>query len=153
VTSPAHAAPLAIGWFPQEEWPRAIERWPDLTDEMPVDFRAYCEAIEARTKRLARHLTGHRLAMTPLSVDLLEAEVSEEEADAAQTRAHVAARQVQQGLATAWPPSRNDPCWCGSGRKYKQCCGPVPAAPDETAPAEVPAAPADAAAPEEPEAG
>ncbi|GAA0972953.1 hypothetical protein GCM10009555_026980 [Acrocarpospora macrocephala] len=23
----------------------------------------------------------------------------------------------------AWPPGRNDPCWCGSGRKYKKCCG------------------------------
>jgi len=19
-------------------------------------------------------------------------------------------------------PGRNDPCWCGSGRKYKKCC-------------------------------
>ncbi|WP_344437186.1 SEC-C metal-binding domain-containing protein [Actinomadura bangladeshensis] len=23
----------------------------------------------------------------------------------------------------AWPPERNAPCWCGSGRKYKKCCG------------------------------
>ena len=22
----------------------------------------------------------------------------------------------------AWPPARNEPCWCGSGRKYKKCC-------------------------------
>lgn len=22
-------------------------------------------------------------------------------------------------------PGRNDPCFCGSGRKYKQCCGPL----------------------------
>ncbi|MCY9783126.1 SEC-C domain-containing protein [Nocardiopsis sp. EMB25] len=22
-----------------------------------------------------------------------------------------------------WPPGRNQPCWCGSGRKYKKCCG------------------------------
>jgi hypothetical protein len=22
-----------------------------------------------------------------------------------------------------WPPGRNEPCWCGSGRKYKKCCG------------------------------
>ncbi|MBJ7472883.1 MAG: SEC-C domain-containing protein [Solirubrobacteraceae bacterium] len=22
-----------------------------------------------------------------------------------------------------WPPGRNDDCWCGSGRKYKKCCG------------------------------
>lgn len=23
----------------------------------------------------------------------------------------------------AWPPGRNEPCWCASGRKYKKCCG------------------------------
>lgn len=22
-----------------------------------------------------------------------------------------------------WPPERNGSCWCGSGRKYKKCCG------------------------------
>jgi hypothetical protein len=22
-----------------------------------------------------------------------------------------------------WPPERNQPCWCDSGRKYKRCCG------------------------------
>lgn len=22
-----------------------------------------------------------------------------------------------------WPPARNEACWCGSGRKYKKCCG------------------------------
>ncbi|MEO5876158.1 MAG: SEC-C domain-containing protein [Streptosporangiaceae bacterium] len=22
----------------------------------------------------------------------------------------------------AWPPGRNDTCWCGSGAKYKKCC-------------------------------
>jgi Plasmid pRiA4b ORF-3-like protein/SEC-C motif len=24
---------------------------------------------------------------------------------------------------TRWPPDRNGPCWCGSGNKYKKCCG------------------------------
>ncbi|WP_223830437.1 SEC-C domain-containing protein [Nocardiopsis quinghaiensis] len=23
----------------------------------------------------------------------------------------------------SWPPGRNEACWCGSGRKYKKCCG------------------------------
>jgi hypothetical protein len=23
----------------------------------------------------------------------------------------------------SWPPGRNEPCWCASGRKYKKCCG------------------------------
>jgi uncharacterized protein YecA (UPF0149 family) len=22
-----------------------------------------------------------------------------------------------------WPPPRNGSCWCGSGKKYKKCCG------------------------------
>lgn len=26
-------------------------------------------------------------------------------------------------LAISWPPERNTACWCGSGRKYKKCCG------------------------------
>jgi tetratricopeptide (TPR) repeat protein len=25
-------------------------------------------------------------------------------------------------VGVAWPPGRNQPCWCGSGRKYKKCC-------------------------------
>jgi hypothetical protein len=131
VTTGTRAAALAIGWFPREEWARAIERWPDLTEQMPVDHRAYCEAIEARTKRLARSI-GHHWAMTPLTVDALEdvAERDGGDAGAADTRSHLAARQLEQGLGTPWPPRRNEPCWCRSGRKYKQCCGPVPAVPD-----------------------
>jgi tetratricopeptide (TPR) repeat protein len=27
------------------------------------------------------------------------------------------------GELIAWPPERNQPCWCGSGQKYKRCCG------------------------------
>jgi tetratricopeptide (TPR) repeat protein len=27
------------------------------------------------------------------------------------------------GTYIAWPPGRNQPCWCGSGTKYKKCCG------------------------------
>ena len=30
------------------------------------------------------------------------------------------------------PPGRNEPCSCGSGRKYKHCCGKTPA--DRSAP-------------------
>ena len=30
---------------------------------------------------------------------------------------------VAPAVAVAWPPGRNAPCWCGSGAKYKKCCG------------------------------
>jgi hypothetical protein len=28
-----------------------------------------------------------------------------------------------EGETVDWPPGRNQPCWCGSGTKYKKCCG------------------------------
>lgn len=27
------------------------------------------------------------------------------------------------GTKVEWPPGRNQACWCGSGTKYKKCCG------------------------------
>ena len=33
-------------------------------------------------------------------------------------------RQPRRPGLTAWPPGRNDACWCGSGAKYKKCCLP-----------------------------
>ncbi|MET9315984.1 SEC-C metal-binding domain-containing protein [Kribbella sp. NPDC003505] len=36
---------------------------------------------------------------------------------------------LSAGRRVEWPPPRNQPCWCGSGIKYKKCCGgPLPAA-------------------------
>ncbi|MDI2031634.1 SEC-C domain-containing protein [Saccharopolyspora sp. TS4A08] len=31
--------------------------------------------------------------------------------------------EAHDGRYLPWPPGRNDTCWCGSGRKYKKCCG------------------------------
>ena len=31
--------------------------------------------------------------------------------------------QRQEPIRVAATPGRNDPCSCGSGRKYKKCCG------------------------------
>lgn len=29
----------------------------------------------------------------------------------------------RERVGVAWPPERNQSCWCGSGTKYKKCCG------------------------------
>ena len=38
-----------------------------------------------------------------------------------------------EGPVPAKPPGRNDPCPCGSGKKYKKCCGRA-AGPDASVP-------------------
>jgi tetratricopeptide (TPR) repeat protein len=137
-------APLALAWFPPDEWAAARERWPDLAD-LPEDHTTYSHRIESHAKAIAKHLPGRGIHIAPLHVEDLIT-VAGERADTAAARSERAAQVLQRGSAMAWPPARNDRCWCGSGRKYKQCCGPVAAAPvedgaDEEAPGDRRAAP------------
>ncbi len=80
-------------------------------------------------KWLAKGLPGHRVSIAPLTVAELDDDAGDR-AGSAEARAELAVRIHRQGRTVAWPPRRNDPCWCGSGRKYKRCCGPEPAAAD-----------------------
>jgi len=52
------------------------------------------------------------------------------DAESSSARAHYAAELTRRGEAIPWPPDRNDPCWCGSRRKYKHCCTTVSYVPD-----------------------
>lgn len=126
---PANVA-LSLAWFPADEWVAAVERWPDLSEDFPIPHDEYSHRIEARMKWLARHDAARVLSISPLSVDeLIEAEG--DDAGTGEGRSHLAAEVARTGRAIAWPPARNDLCWCGSGRKYKKCCGPVPPAEED----------------------
>jgi hypothetical protein len=69
---------------------------------------------------------GHaRLGVAPGTVAGLEAYAREEgvDPDEWEAGAGYAADLGRLGRAVDWPPPRNGPCWCGSGNKYKKCCG------------------------------
>lgn len=117
---------VSLAWFPAEEWARALRRWPDLNEEMPEDHAEYSHHIESRLKQYATFFNRKSLFVSPLSVDeLIEAEG--DRAGTGEGRSRLAAEVARTGRALVWPPGRNQPCWYGSGRKYKKCCGPVPA--------------------------
>ena len=120
---------LSLAWFPADEWRLAMERWPDLLDELPVDHAEYSQRIEARLKWMSKLTPRQALRVSPLSVNELD-EAEGEKAGSGEGRSHLAAEIARTGRALSWPPSRNDACWCGSGRKYKKCCGPTPPAED-----------------------
>ncbi len=124
---PSAKVPMSLAWFPETEWTVAIDRWPDLLDDLPADHGAYSHRIEARLKWLTKHSPGHRLSVSPLTVSEL-IESSGADADTGRARSLLAAEVARTGRALPWPPARNERCWCGSGRKYKKCCGPVPPA-------------------------
>ena len=118
------------------EWP---QRWPDLADSPlmhdengePVTHAVYCRRMDGRLRDHAEAGMS-RLSVVPVrSAEFLPwvAEYAQDKQDPSQLRAQYAADVAQDPSRTvAWPPGRNEPCWCGSGRKYKKCCG-APGAP------------------------
>lgn len=119
---------LALAWFPADEYPEALRRWPELTAEGAakgaVDHAAYSLALE-RTLREYADAGLTRLAISPIRIPDFLAWCADRDLDpaASPTRAQYSADLARRQEAIAWPPNRNQPCWCGSGRKYKQCCG------------------------------
>lgn len=122
---------LAVAWFPRDQWLRAVELWPHLLDDSPADPDAYTRATEAHVKAIRdAAATPVRLEIAPIHLDayLVYCEAQGRDPATGDTRAGFASELARTGDAVSWPPGHNDPCWCDSGRKYKRCCGPIPAA-------------------------
>lgn len=123
---------VAVLWFTSEALADAVTRWPHLADGWSDgDHSAYTKSIESILHDL-RETGMANLAVFPVhDVDDLVDWCASEGLDATtgEARSRYAAERSRQGLTVAWPPARNDLCWCGSGVKYKRCCrvGPRPA--------------------------
>lgn len=125
------AVVTAVGWFPQDQFAPALERWPELADRWDADdYASYARDIQGHLLDISR-AAGRNPQLVALDIDALEgyADRHGTEPDDPETRAAFAADAAQHGNGLAWPPRRNDRCWCGSGRKYKKCCDTVPADP------------------------
>jgi tetratricopeptide (TPR) repeat protein len=117
------ATHYSVAWFPRDQIEVALARWPSLADDLN-DPDAYCRTIEARLQDVRRE-TGRQPFVAPLRVERL-IEFAEEngiDPDSGAARSRFGAELGRKGESLPWPPRRNEPCWCGSGRKYKRCCG------------------------------
>ena len=128
--SPTGAPPrftLAVSWFPADQFDQALRTWPDLAHDWDsTDYRDY-------THRLERHVHNLTAAgpvalwITPIQIDAFQRWCHNTSHDPATASARAGYAAERARIATpeliAWPPARNAPCWCGTGRKYKKCCG------------------------------
>jgi hypothetical protein len=118
----------ALAWFAADQWPAAHGRWPALLDgiELNRDHAEYCRHIQLQLMAVEREV-GVRASVAPIVVDeYAEWCAAQNETPGRPDGLAIFATEVAaRGDAVAWPPGRNDPCWCGSGRKYKRCCGTV----------------------------
>jgi tetratricopeptide (TPR) repeat protein len=120
---------VSIAWFPSGEYEEAIMRWPSLAEDWAdVPHGDYCGRLDGNIKWMRSQGVPIR-AIAPIVVEDYAAWCAEHDEDPEEARAVYAAHRMRDGGAISWPPGRNEPCWCGSGRKYKKCCGPARAQP------------------------
>jgi two-component system response regulator MtrA len=119
---------IRVLYFTRTERDEAHRRWP--ATYTPDD--AYFAQAELHWRALAEE------GMTPIRLfagtaeglaRFAEANRLDPEQESTRTR-YLGA--LPEDASIAWPPGRNAPCWCASGRKYKKCCGAVrrPAGPE-----------------------
>jgi tetratricopeptide (TPR) repeat protein len=119
--------PVATPYFPRDEFERAVAAWPAFAEDWCADgHEAYALELDQRMRAVSGS-APRRPVVVPLTVDdvVEHAAVHDIDPDWAEARARTAyeiAREAPERVI-AWPPGRNDPCWCGSGRKHKRCCG------------------------------
>lgn len=124
----------ATAWFPAEEWPGALAAWPEIADGVGTsDHGEYCRGIQRHLLRFsaAQRDSGvtSSLAVAPIRLPDYRAwcvERGQDPSEAGSRATYAADRaRIKANDVVPWPPERNQQCWCGSGRKYKQCCGRV----------------------------
>lgn len=123
---------MVLAWLPAGDYDDALAAWPEFaaTELMagsagPLPHSTYCVALQQRLEELSE--AGFpTLVIAPLSVAAFTAWCAEadRDPDSAESRIGYAEHLAITDAASliSWPPGRNDPCWCGSGRKYKKCC-------------------------------
>lgn len=123
-----------MGWLPPGIFEEAVGRWPQLAARVGTrDYPTYARVVQGTLIDVAREHTRHPV-LVPLDLDELAGLADAAGLDVAdwRTRAALAANLAESGRGLSWPPGRNEPCWCGSGRKYKKCCDTVPLDPAST---------------------
>ena len=129
--APGPVRRVALAWLPAGDYEQAVTLWPELAESElvagpagPLPHRLYCRAMQQKLAELSRAgLPG--LAIAPVRVAPFTAWCTEQgqqpDSEARATYAAHLAAHADSGVVS-WPPDRNQPCWCGSERKYKKCC-------------------------------
>jgi hypothetical protein len=119
--------PAAAGvlFWPRVEFDRLLVRWPVLAEAYGRTWDEHRGEVERGLLRWSQSGVT-QLAVLAGSVDELAGFAARHGGDPSdpQVREDYAQHLEEHPRERAWPPGRNESCWCGSGLKYKKCCLP-----------------------------
>lgn len=126
IGAPVRGLPVTVAWLTEADEQAARERWPGWVDGLVVD-----EPFDERRLRMERHLRERGaqgdgpLVVVTIGLDDYAAWCAEHGHEPIDRRSRSSFVEIRRALGEGqtWPPGRNEPCWCRSGRKYKRCCG------------------------------
>jgi len=110
-----------------------MDRWPTLRDDYGDDHGEHRSHVERHLREVAARSVGVAIVDGTVDEYVAFAEGRAQDPIESATRASYGAHLGSIGRTTPWPPGRNDRCWCGSGAKYKRCCGALRFSPVEQA--------------------
>lgn len=120
----ARPVTMAVLYWPEREFTAVLDTWPSLADLYGADHAEHRGIVEQHLRGLAlEHAGPVAVGFGTLAEYLRFAEAKGHDPAESSTRAAYAAHLGNLRRVVDWPPGRNDPCWCGSGQKYKKCCG------------------------------
>lgn len=119
-------------WVSVDDYEEALELWPDFAAGATTNgpdgrhsHAQYCRAIQRMlVERIEVGCT--RLTIAPIRLTEFNAWCAAHDRTPDRSARKDYLDEGAPGDNPApipWPPGRNEPCWCGSGRKYKKCCG------------------------------
>ncbi|MFI5635633.1 SEC-C metal-binding domain-containing protein [Streptomyces sp. NPDC051664] len=116
---------IVLRWA-REDFTAVRERWPESTVHYGDDYATYTARIQREARGYDESGAAHVHMVTATLADF-EAYAQRTGQDPADhtTRQHYGEwhHTTHPDQTLTWPPARNGPCWCESGRKYKKCCG------------------------------
>jgi len=116
------ATTLSVFWS-ETEHSKLIARWSHLAAEVGATWNEHRQRVERHSTLVER--AGHKVSQVSGDVAGFEAFLADKHVTKPSSQDLLAYPDMRTGpVMVPWPPARTAPCWCGSGRKYKQCCRP-----------------------------
>jgi hypothetical protein len=113
----------AVLWWPEVHYQRLMRQLPELAPALCWPWPQHITNTENALRSIAATGQGTGWLM-PADFGQFVGYLKQTSADprAAEVLRGYAAHAVVTGTPTPWPPRPRNPCWCGSDRRYKDCC-------------------------------